>query len=215
MAKAYIFPHYPIEKAANTWFKKNKALKSARAGWESSKAMVIASSVVNYGVRATTSSYMVAKGTGYAWEDFTVALRGHGDNIITGPLLHMWTNIYNESDRVSLGKALNGALAKIQQQCDLHGYKHRYTLECRSGPVLTDDTEFTFPVAIPSSGRPLLRWAEDQGYDVELVREYLLSKIAESESKKERQTMVDAARSMDNLPPDVRDNLISFDSFIK
>ena len=215
MAKSYIFPHQPIKREVNKWFKKHAALREARAGWESSKALIIASSVVNYGVRTKTTPYMKAKGTGYAWEDYSVALRGSGNNIITGPLLHMWTNIYNEGDREDLGKAFNRALAEIQQLCHTHGYKHRYTLECRSGPVLTDDTEFTLPVAIPSAGRPLLRWAKDQGYDVELVREYLLDQIAESESRNDRQKLVDAARSMDKLPPALSGNIIAIEKFLR
>lgn len=210
MARAVIFPHQPIEKEVNKWFSKHKSLRQSKAGWESSKALVIASSIVNYGVRRHTSQYKIHKAVGYAWEDYSVALRGHGDNIITGPLLHMWTHIPNHADRISLGKAFNRALTAVQKQCHLVGYKHRYDLTCRSGPVITEDTDFTLPVAIPTSGGPLFRWAKDQGYDIELVREYLLDKISESEVRIERDNKAVAAKSTDLPPPDEHDNLIVF-----
>lgn len=194
MARSVLFPYKPVEQAVDNYFRSTLVYHQACSAWQMFKGMIIINSIVHYDVRPSTTEYMAKKALHLSWEDACVALRGGGDNAMTGPLLSMWTNIYNDDERVKLGQAMNAALVKVYQRADALGYKHRYEETWRVGPVVIDDAKFTLPVAIPSRGRRMRDWAMDEGLDLDFVQEYLMDIVAKTQEKR-------AAEEQESLTP--------------
>ena len=184
MARAALFPYQPLEAAVDQYFRDTLVYHQACNAWQMFKGIVIINSIVYYDVRPSTTVYMAKKALHLSWEDACVALRGGGDNSMTGPLLSMWVNIYNDGERTLLGQAMNGALVDVYQKADAIGYKHRYEETVRIGPVITDDQKFTLPVAIPSTGRRMRDWARDEGLDADFAREYLMDIVSKVQTKR-------------------------------
>ena len=173
-----IFPYKILERDVDEWFSKSDN-SQARAGWDFLKGMTILSAVLNYGLTYQSTVRDRRRAIGFVWEDITIALRGRGDNIMTGPLLHLWVHIDSDHERQSLWETMNQALEAVQKKCEEKSYRHRYNNDHRRSPVLTDDREFTYPVAIPTSGGQLHRWCEYEGFDLDIVEEYLIFKVQE------------------------------------
>ena len=186
-SKSVLFPYQPLEEAVDKWMRGYVIGRQAQAAWQMFKGMVIVNSIIHYGVRPQSTVYIAKKGLHMPWEDACVALRGGGDNSMTGPLLTMWEHIWDEDSRRELGQEMNLALVNLYQHADAIGYKHRYEEQYRIGPVITDSQRFKLPVAIPSGGGKVRNWAWDEGLDLNFVQEYLLDLVSQKQTKLKEQ----------------------------
>jgi len=182
MARSVLFPYQPLERAVDDYWREARGYRQAYAAWQMFKGVVLINSIVHYGVKPSSTPYMAKKALHMSWEDACVTLRGHGDNSMTGPLLSMWVNMYNEAERVKLGQIMNGKLVEVYTKADALGYRHRYEETYRVGPVVIDDTKFTGQVVIPISGGKMSRWAYDNGIEIEFARELLMDAMSQKQA---------------------------------
>lgn len=106
-----------------------------------------------------------------AWEEFDVALRGYGDELMTGAVMYLWTQVrahQHASFRVVLREAFRAARDLTAPDHEwLHAEKYR------AAKIHNSSEPWTNEIAIPLRGPRLVAWAVREGLDPDRLQELL------------------------------------------
>jgi hypothetical protein len=150
-----------IQARIDAWFRKNKQHKAAFRVWTKLKGYVYVVAATDYHMRPRSSETDKQRALSYAWEDVTLALRGYGDNAITGFMLHMLATLPDDKTRQSLGAAWEAAVQSGDRQAEQDRVQRRYALEYLKDPPICDMNAFTKPCVLPLYGAPVEDYVSD------------------------------------------------------
>ena len=179
-------PHYPaalVKTHIENWFKKAPTKNHrARRAWVKLKGYALVVAASDYGLRPRSSEAEKDKALAYVWEDFTIAMRGYGDNAVTGFLLQILSSLTPAGCK-SLGEALATAVKAADDKASLDGVVRRYEQVYIDAPVIYDAQAFRMPYAVPIAGAPIADWVRDHEDDdvAEVILEELRARHAAAE----------------------------------
>jgi len=167
------FPYKQFEDEIDKWFRDPEPSKAVlRTAWSKLKGMAAVNAAVDYGLRPDSTKEQREIALSRAWEDVYIALKGYGDNILTGPILQLWHYVL-KGDRDSLHQALSSACENVDRYYQQHGVRRRYLEKYWTADVKSDASQFQEPTALPIEGRPLRDWSCSEGYDYDTVQQVL------------------------------------------
>lgn len=188
-------PNYPaalVKAHIEAWFKKAPAkYHQARRAWIKLKGYALVVAATDYGLRPRSPDDEKDKALAYAWEDFTLAMRGYGDNAVTGFLLQLFSTL-DAAGCKSLGAAMTVAIKAADDKASRDGVVRRYTQVYTDAPVIFDPQGFCMPYAVPCSGAPLADWVRD--HEDEDVAETILEELRARHGAEEQATAARAPR---------------------
>ena len=113
----------------------------------------------------------------WAWEDAQIAFKGHGEPILHGCILQMWSTL-PASRKEEFLEAVETALRLADENTSL-SVQRRYLKEWRDKPVRDPDLGYNLMTILPVSGPTLREWSAEEGFDPLEHEAYLLSVEAE------------------------------------
>lgn len=170
-----LYPASLVQARIEAWFSKNhRKHHVARRAWVKLKGYALVVAATDYGLRPQMPPEEKEKALAHAWEDFTIAMRGYGDNVATGFLLQMFSSLDAAAGR-GLGLAMTEAINAADAKAARDGVVRRYEQEHIDAPVVFKADGFIMPYAVPRSGAPVKDWVRDhEDEDVaEVIIEHL------------------------------------------
>ena len=187
-----LYPASLVQARIDAWFAKNNTKHHvARRAWTKLKGYALVVAATDYGLRPKSKATDKDKALSYAWEDFTVAMRGYGDNVSTGFLLQMFSSLDAPACR-SLGLAMSEAINAADVKAERDGVVRRYGKEYLDAPVVCKGDGFILPYAVPHSGAPVADWVRD--HEEEDVAEVIIEHLRERHGAEEQVAEVRAPR---------------------
>ena len=99
----------------------------------------------------------------WGWEDMVVTFTGYGESSSTGAVIELWTML-GKSKWPAFRKMLNDAIEKTEKRTK-KTVPRRYMDEHMKAKVRSPADGFQLPAIIPTFGRRLREWAEENGMD--------------------------------------------------
>lgn len=172
-----LYPAALVQARIEAWFTKHhKKHHAARRAWVKLKGYALVVAAADYGLRPSSKPAEKEKAMSYAWEDFTLAMRGYGDNVSTGFLLQMFSALDAAAGR-GLGLAMTEAINAADTKAEREGVVRRYEADYLKAPVVFKSDGFIMPYAVPCSGAPLNDWVRD--HEDEDVAEVIVEHLRE------------------------------------
>jgi|LakMenEpi03Aug12_release.lakeMendotaPanAssembly.Ray.scaffolds.fasta_scaffold12096_4 hypothetical protein len=166
-----------VQARIDAWFRKHKQHKASFRVWTKLKGYVYVLAATDYHMRPRSPEVDKQRALSYAWEDVTIALRGYGDNAITGFMLHMLATLPDDKTRQSLGAAWEAAVQSGDRQAEQDRVARRYALEYLKEPIICDMNAFTKPCVLPLYGAPVEDYVSDN--EDEEVAAVILERLRE------------------------------------
>ncbi len=175
-----LYPASLVQARIEAWFSKNhRKHHVARRAWVKLKGYALVVAATDYGLRPSSKPGEKEAALSYVWEDFTIAMRGYGDNVATGFLLQMFSSLDAAAGR-GLGLAMTEAINAADAKAAREGVVRRYEATHLEAPVVFKSDGFIMPYAVPLTGAPLKDWVRDnEDEDVaEVIIEHLRERYA-------------------------------------